>query len=120
LLSAEQKSRIIVIAEIFRDVFPDINETWISDFSRDENPETEIKIWESIGKAFLRIEQIEFLSDEQKQEAFDLLFMRSLESTSKVLEQFKLKTFSKKDAKEILRKYENPPSPLVGRRIPKE
>jgi len=115
LLSDEQKARVEIIAEIFTNVFPDSSDAWIMDFSRDHNPETEIYIWEHIATAFLKIEQIKFLSEEQKEEAFSLLLMRSMTSASKVLEQFKLKTFSRKAAKEILREYKIAPRPLVVR-----
>lgn len=117
LLSDEQKARVEIIAEIFANIFRDTSDAWIMDFSRDHNPETEIYIWEHIATAFLKIEQVKFLSEEQKKEAFGLLLMRSMTSASKVLEQFKLKTFSRKTAKEILREYKFNPRPLVVRQL---
>jgi hypothetical protein len=116
LLSDEQKARVEIIAEIFENVFSDTSEAWIMDFSRDHNPETEIEIWENMATAFLKIDQVKFLSEEQRKEAFGLLLMRSMLSASKVLEQFKLKTFSRKTAKEILRGYKAEPKPIVAKR----
>ncbi|MEH2288326.1 hypothetical protein [Nostoc sp.] len=116
LLSDEQKARVEIIAEIFANIFRDNLDAWIMDFSRDHNPETEIYIWEHIATAFLKIEQVKFLSEEQKKEAFGILLMRSMTSASKVLEQFKLKTFSRKVAKEILREYKLEPKPLEVQR----
>lgn len=113
LLNDEQKERVEIIAEIFADVFADTSDIWIKNFSRDHNPETEISIWEHIAITFLKIEQVKFLSEEQKKEAVHLLLMRSMASGSKVLEQFKLKTFSRKTAKEILREYKLAPKPLT-------
>lgn len=115
LLTDEQKERVEVIAHIFANIFPDTTDTWIMDFSRDHNPETEIYIWENIATAFLKIEQVKFLSEEQKKEAFNLLLMRSWESGSKVLEKFQLNTLSRKVAKEVLRGYKLDPKPLVVR-----
>ncbi|WP_445628314.1 GIY-YIG nuclease family protein [Nostoc sp. DSM 114167] len=117
LLSDDQKARVEIIAEIFANIFRDTSDAWIMDFSRDHNPETEIYIWEHIATAFLKIEQVKFLSEEQKKEAFALLLMRSMTSANKVLEQFKLKTFSRKTAKEILREYKVNPRPLVVRQL---
>ncbi|MEW6499496.1 MAG: hypothetical protein AB1589_44580, partial [Cyanobacteriota bacterium] len=79
----------------------------------DENPEIEICVWENIIKAFLKIDQVRYLSDEQKKEAFILLFMRSMMSTSKVLENWKLCKLPERAVKEILRGYEAKPVMLV-------
>ncbi len=112
----EQKARVEIIAEIFTNVFPQTCEEWNRGFSRDQNPEREIIIWECIAKAFLKIDQVKFLSEEQKKEAFDLLLTRSMKSAGKVLKEFKLKVFSRRAAEEILRGYEAPPIPIVVER----
>lgn len=108
-LSDEQKHRIEIISAIFSNVYPKKAEDWNEGFSRDMNPEIEISVWENIAKAFLKIDQVKYLSDNQKKEAFDLLLMRSMMSVSKVLEGYKLSTLSKRAAKEILRGYEARP-----------
>ena len=113
LLTNEQKQRIEIIGEIFTDVFPGTTEDWISDFSKDVYPEREIYIWENMAKAFLKIDRVKYFSEEQKKEAFSLLLMRSMRSTSEVLKEHKLKTFSRKMAKEILGGYEYNPKPIV-------
>jgi hypothetical protein len=112
-LNEEQKHRIEIIAEIFNNLLPGNTEHWKINFSRDVDPEIEIFIWENIAKAFLKISQIKYLSEEQKEEGFDLLLIRSMMSPSKVFEKFKLKTLSKKVAKEILRGYEINPIPIA-------
>lgn len=112
-LSNESKERIEVISDIFINAFPDQTlEDWIIDFSRDSNPQPEIVVWENIAKAFLKVDQVKYLSKEQKKEALFLLLMRSMMSASKVLEKFKLKTLCKRVAKEILRGYEANPKPI--------
>ncbi len=112
-LSVEQKQRIEIVAEIFKDFIPRNIDDWILDFTRDSDPEIEILIWENIAKAFLKVSEVRYLSEEQKKEALKLLFSRSMISASKVLEETKLKTFSKKVAKEILRGYEINPIPIA-------
>lgn len=112
-LTDEQKRRIEVISAIFKNVYSENTEDWAKDFSRDINPEIEIFVWENIAKAFLKIDQVKYLSDDQKEEAFALLLMRSMMSASKVLEGFKLSTLSKRAAKEILREYEARPVMIV-------
>ncbi|GAB4184557.1 MAG: hypothetical protein Fur006_22140 [Coleofasciculaceae cyanobacterium] len=112
-LTDEQKQRIEVISAIFENVYSKNAEDWAKDFSRDINPEIEISVWENIAKAFLKIDQVKYLSDEQKKEAFYLLLMRSMMSVSKVLEGYKLSTLSKRAVKEILRGYEARPVMMV-------
>ena len=112
-LSDEQKQRIEVISAIFSNVYLRKAEDWTKDFSRDMNPEIEISVWENIAKAFLKIDQVKYLSDDHKKEAFYLLLMRSMMPVSKVLEGYKLLTLSKKAAKEILRGYEARPVMMV-------
>ena len=111
-LSDEQKQRVEVVSEILANVRPIAYEQWILDISRDMIPEIEICVWETIAKAFLKIDQVKYLSDEQKKEAFYLLLMRSMMSASKVMENVNLTTFSRKAAKEILRGYEDSPVPI--------
>ncbi|GAX45385.1 hypothetical protein NIES4075_64060 [Tolypothrix sp. NIES-4075] len=112
-LSNESKERIEVLSDIFRNTFPDRTlEDWVIDFSRDSNPQSEIVVWENIAKAFLKVDQVKYVSKEQKKEALFLLLMRSMMSASKVLEKVKLKTLCKKVAKEILRGYEANPKPI--------
>lgn len=117
-LNKEQKQRVEVISAIFSNVRLITTEDWLTEFSCDMHPEREISVWENIAKAFLKIDQVKYLSDDQKKEAFSLLLMRSMTSASKVLERCKLSTLSKRAAKEILRGYEAKPIPIVIIRNP--
>lgn len=116
ILNNIQKQRIKIIAEILREVFPSSYEEWIIDFSRDSCPEEEIKIWEYIAKAFLKFEN-QFVSQEEKKEAFNLLLMRSMESPSRIIQKFQPQYITKKVVKEILYGYELSPKPLLVKRI---
>ncbi|MBD1845196.1 hypothetical protein H6F89_17655 [Cyanobacteria bacterium FACHB-63] len=111
-LSEQQKQRVEVVADIFSGVFPDESEQWATDFSRDVDPEIEITVWENIAKAFVKIDQVKYLSNSQKKEASYLLLMRSMMTASIVLEKCKLKELTRRAAKEILRSYEANRVPL--------
>ena len=113
-LNNEQKIRVEIISEILKDAWTCNYENWAEDFSRNTDPETEIKVWENIAKAFLRIDRIELLSEDQIQEVLLILIWRSMESPSKVLKKINLNFLSKRVAKEILNEYEEPPSPITG------
>lgn len=112
VLSAEQVDRAGIICMQMAQVFPEGEEKWHESFSRDSNPESELRIWEHITKAYLTVEEVEFASEALKAEAFDLLLMRSMAPTSEVLERINLKHFSPKSAKRLLQAYELKPKPL--------
>jgi hypothetical protein len=112
ILSAEQIDRAGIICMQMAQVFPEGQEKWHESFSRDSNPESELRIWEHITKAYLTVEEVEFASDALKFEAFELLLMRSMSPTSEVLERMSLKHFSPKSAKRLLQAYELKPKPL--------
>lgn len=114
-LSKEQKERVEIITEVFASVHLDAVENWLIDFSRDGDPESEIRVWEDIAKAFLRIHRIKYLNEEQKKEAYFLLLFRSMMPLGDVLKSFHCKTFSKKAAKEVLRGYRARPKPISVR-----
>jgi hypothetical protein len=111
-LSPEQVDRAGIICMQMAQVFPEGKEKWHESFSRDSNPESEIRIWEHITKAYLTVEEVEFASEALKFEAFGLLLMRSMSTTSDVLERMSLKHFSPKSAKRLLQAYELKPKPL--------
>ena len=112
-----QKVRVKIISEILGDAWPNTYEKWVEDFSRNIDPETEIKVCENIAKAFLRIDRIEFLSEDQIQEALLILIWRSMESPSQALKKINLNFLSKRVAKEVLNGYEEPPSPITVQRV---
>lgn len=111
-LTAEQSDRIEILKMQLAQVYPDKIQEILSGFSRDKNPEKEIKIWEYITKAYLTIEQVELASDDLRHEAFDLLLMRSWAPTGKVLSDYKLEHLTCKTAKRLLRAYELKPIPI--------
>ena len=53
-LPAELVERIGRIADVFEEVLPGTAGEWVDDFRRDEDPESELAVWERIADAFLR------------------------------------------------------------------
>lgn len=115
-LTAEQLDRARILYMNLGRVNPVAQKEWLEGFYRDEQPEREIRIWEHIAKAYLTVDEIEVASDELKREAFQLLMMRSWNSTEKVLKGAKFALFIHKTAKHLLCAYELPPKPVIIRR----
>ncbi|OOH77578.1 hypothetical protein BOW65_21415 [Pseudomonas koreensis] len=113
ILTPEQLDRVEILKLQLSQIFPEKIHEILSGFNRDQTPEREIRIWETITKAYLTIEQIDFASDELKMEAFHLLLMRSGSPTDEVLRSFKLQYFSLKSAKRLLQAYEMRPKPII-------
>jgi hypothetical protein len=120
ILSKSQKERITVIGAILDEVYPECEETWHDSFSRDRNPETEIRIWEHIAKAFLKFDEIGHLSVDEKKEAYELLLKRSLSPTKTVLQRHNLRHFTKEAALKIMGGYELAPKPITVTRTQPE
>lgn len=112
LLTQEQKHRIILINKVFAIVFPQSKKETIEDFSRDHNPDREIKIWEHMARAFMKVSENPFIDDKFKREAFALLLMRSMKNTNDVLREIKLDSINKKQATALLKAYELKPKPI--------
>ena len=112
LLTQEQKHRITLINKVFAIVFPQSKKETIEDFSRDHNPDREIKIWEHMAKAFMKVSENLFVDDKFKREAFALLLMRSMKNTNDVLREIKLDSINKKQAGALLKAYELKPKPI--------
>lgn len=114
-LTPEQHERSRVLSMIFHEVFPWSGEQWVESFSRDEGPERELRIWESMAKAFMLIDQVDLVTEEMKKEAFVLLLARSMSPTSEVLREVRLRNFSRATANRLLKGYELKPIPLAIR-----
>lgn len=112
LLTQEQKHRITLINKVFAIVFPQRKKETIEDFSRDHNPDREIKIWEHMAKTFMKVSESPFIEHEFKREAFALLLMRSMKNTNDVLREIKLVSINEKQARCLLKAYELKPKPI--------
>ncbi|MFL9603531.1 hypothetical protein ACKC5Q_22870 [Aeromonas dhakensis] len=65
-----------------------------------------------MAKAFMKISENPFISDEFKSEAFALLLMRSMKNTNDVLQEAKLVFINEKQARSLLKAYELKPKPI--------
>lgn len=117
-LDTSQIDRISIVGMIFEEVFPRGCDELHQTFSRDRSPEHEIVIWEHMAKAFLKVDQVEYLGQKEKKEAFALLLMRSMMQPHKAIKKIKPKFFSDKGARKIIAGYELPPKPIVIERNP--
>jgi hypothetical protein len=116
-LSDLQKQRIDVVSAVLAEVYSDPDETWHDSFSRDQNPEPEIRIWEHIAKAYLKIDDIDYLSKEAKHEAYRILLHRSMAPSERVLRRTNLRHLTKQAAINIMAGYELAPKPLTVMKI---
>lgn len=118
-LSLEQLDRIRIVSMMLENIFPGAAEEWQEDFSRDKNPENEIRIWEEFAKAYLSVEESEFSTVAQRNEAFALLLARTSNSREKVISEFELKAFSREAANKLLKRYKLKPRPIVVKCVEK-
>ena len=114
----ELPSELVERAEAVRISLQDVVKTpsgeWLEGFQRDKNPEREIAIWEAISEA-MKAFQVAHpeLSDEQLNESFGLLLLRSGESTEQVLEHVELKSLARSQAENLLSNYRLGPNPVT-------
>ena len=112
-LSETQKQRLDVVSAILAELYIDPDETWHDSFSRDRTPELELRIWEHIARAYLKIDDIEYLSKEAKREAYTILLRRSMSPSKRVLRKTALSHLSEQRAKKIMAGYELAPKPIT-------
>ncbi|MCG8994251.1 GIY-YIG nuclease family protein [Laribacter hongkongensis] len=112
-LTPEQIDRAEVLHALLTQINPVTREQWLESFTRDEHPERELRIWESIAKAYLTLEHADDATEGYRSEAFNLLLSRSWYSTEEVLARAELKHFSRTNAKRLLQAYELRPKPIV-------
>ena len=111
-LSEEQLARITRLQRTFSEVDPTPLSKWIEDFSRDQNPDREIAIWEGMAVPFEKFIAKRQLTLPGKKEAFQIVMLRSGASAEETMSHVKLKVLSLADAQEILAAYQAPPEPI--------
>ena len=113
-LSVDQLKRIKVIQESIIEVNNTSLEETIKNFNNDTNPENEIKVWEAIVGTYQKIIQGNpNFSPDEKQESYNLLLMRSMMSSEKVIEQVSLTTMAESKALELLSLYSMEAKPFI-------
>lgn len=117
VLNDSQKIRVSVINKVFQEVCLMSFNEMVESFSRNHNPENEIKIWEYMVKAYIEVTSNDLVSYEFKVEAYLLLLHRSFAYKSKVLKERKRNVIDDRTAKRILDAYKLKPKPLSVRVI---
>lgn len=111
-LSMEQVSRITRLQKTFADVDPTPLTKWIEDFSRDQNPDREIAIWEGMATPYEKFLTNHTLTLQGKKEAFQVVMLRSGTSAEETMSRVKLEFLTKDQAREILAGYQTNPEPI--------
>lgn len=113
-LTSEQIEKIKKIQTIFAEVYPVSLEETITNFKRDQNPNKEINIWLSMADAYFRFTSSNANVDStKKQEAFNLLLLRSMMTDKEALEEAKVKSLSNREVTEILQYYNSIHKPVT-------
>jgi hypothetical protein len=112
-LNATQLEKITKIQKTFAEVVPSSLEETITNFKRDQNPDSEIEIWLQMADAYERFTQKNpTLDSAKKNEAFKLLLLRSMMSDKEAIEEAKTQHLSKAQISDLLRYYHSEPSPI--------
>jgi hypothetical protein len=111
-LSPEQIARITRVQKIFADVDPTPLTKWIEDFSRDQNPDREIAIWEGMAAPYEKFLTKYPLTPQGKKEAFQVVLIRSGASSEETMSRLKIEAITKYQAQEILLWYQTNPEPI--------
>ena len=104
-LSEAQLGRITRLHEIFAEVDSSSLEKWIDNFKRDQDPDSEIAIWERIAKRYIDYCSQRNLSLDAKVDVFQTLVLRSMTSDEEQVKNLKLKALSLEEARKIMREY---------------
>ncbi|MBC7933526.1 MAG: hypothetical protein H7Z38_23445 [Rubrivivax sp.] len=104
-LSEEQLNRIKKLHKTFAEVDKSSLETWINNFKRDANPDSEIAIWERVAKSYTDYCSQRELTAEAKDDVFQVLLLRSMSSDEEAVKTLKLKVLSADEARKIMREY---------------
>lgn len=116
-LSPAQVARIAKLQETFREVDSTPLTKWLEDFSRDENPDREIGIWEGMAGPYVAFVEKHQPSHAARKEIFSVLLQRSGATEEAVLQRHNRTVLTEAEMKELLGLYTAPPQPI---RVSKE
>lgn len=112
-LTQQQEARIKRLQETFIDVDPTPLEKWREDFSRDRDPERELRIYEGMAEAYRSYCEGKDLTQAAKSDVYQVVLLRSGAPEAEVLPRLKLTVLSLEDAKAILKGYRVQAAPIV-------
>ncbi len=106
-LTDKQLDHIKTIHEIFLEVYPISLDETITNFKKDQNPDSEIEVWLAMAESYKIFISKNNGDDqlEKRKEAFKLVLMRSMMTEEETINKTELKILTKKEAKEILDSY---------------
>lgn len=113
-LTTEQIEKIRKIQSTFAEVYPISLEETITNFKRDQNPDSEIDIWLQMVGAYKNYisSKLGKLDLGAKKEVYKLILSRSMMSEEEAIVNSKLIILNEKEAKEALRYYTASPDPI--------
>ena len=112
-LSEDQIDRVAKMAEVLREVHPLSRELWIDGFTRDEDPESEIQLWENVAEAYRIYCSDHALTSEVKSEVFTILLLCTMMPEERVLESATPQHLRVDQINDILKRISVDPKPLV-------
>jgi hypothetical protein len=112
-LSKEQIHKIKKIQTTFAEVYPVSLEETITNFKRDQNPDTEIAIWLEMANAYEKyLNSDNKLDLKTKKEVFKLILSRSMMPEEEAIENSKLEILTKEEANKVLSYYSLKADPI--------
>lgn len=111
-LSKSQLRDIEHIQTVFSEVEHSSLEKTIDKFRREENPAGEIKIWMQMADAYERFTKDNILDQDKKQQAFELILLRSMMTEKEVRAKIKSGFLSEQELKQLFSYYTYEPEPL--------
>ena len=115
-LTAEQMEKVKRIQKTFEEVYTATLEETVTDFKRDQNPDKEIAIWLNMASAYEKYTNKYPRADSvKKQEAFQLILLRSMMPDQEAVKEAKLKVLSKEEINELLHNYNAEAAPITTR-----
>ncbi|RKS02858.1 hypothetical protein [Flavobacterium sp. 102] len=112
-LSKEQIHKIEKIQSTFAEVYPVSLEETITNFKRDQNPDSEIEIWLEMANTYEKYLNSENKLDlKTKKEVFKLILSRSMMPEEEAIENSKLEILTKDKAKKVLSYYSMKADPI--------
>jgi len=119
-LTEQQLVRVRRLQSALSEADPSTFEKWTEDFEKDQDPEKEISIWETIAAAYQSYCSAKTgLSVEAKREVLQILLVRSgTDDEAEVLGHLNLSILTRQDARDVLRFYRGGASPIEVERRP--
>lgn len=115
LLNKAQLTKIELIHETFKEVYPLTLEETVLNFQRDQHPDKEIEIWLYMAKVFNAFAESNkgVVRLGARKEAFKLILMRSMMSDKDVMEKLDLEFLTKVEAQALLENYTLEATPIT-------